>query len=126
MLKRFTLLSTLLLLAAACGDGSVNINESGTLEAGDMLQETDSSFQDPYEFETKAGANVTVTMTSTDVSPYLISGFPNGQGPQTNGDGTTATLTFTAPEDGRYVVFANAAPGETGAYTIQITATPGQ
>lgn len=126
MFKRITLLSTLL-LAAACGDGSVNINESGVLETGDMVQSTDQSLQDPYEFDTKAGANVTVTMTSSEVSPYLISGFPNdAQGPQTNGDGTTATLTFTAPEDGRYVVFANAAPGETGAYTIQITATPGQ
>ena len=114
-------------LFAGCG-GEVNETHTGTLEAGDDIQPTDSSFQDPYTFSTKEGYQIDIQMTSTAVDSYLILSDPQGNKVGENDDAAEgsndARISLVAPSSGTYTVLANTyQAGETGAYTLTINCT---
>lgn len=92
--------------------------DSGTLEA-------DNSYVDSYTFEGKAGQEVVIEMTSSEVDSFLILLAPDGQGlaqDDDGGGGSNARLVVTElPADGTYTVLANSyAPGETGRYNLRL------
>ena len=130
MTKTLRIFLVLALFAlTACG-GAVDETYTGVLEAGDDVQQTDNSLQDPYQFRTKQGYMIRIEMTSDELNPYLILSGPDGNKIGENDDAeagsTTARLELVAPADGTYHVLANTAPGNTGNYTLHIQATEPQ
>jgi S1-C subfamily serine protease len=92
--------------------------ESSTLEA-------DNSYFDAYTFEGKAGQQVVIEMTSSEVDAFLILLAPDGQNLAQDDDGggsSNARLVVTSlPVDGTYMVLANSyGPGETGRYNLRV------
>jgi hypothetical protein len=94
----------------------------------DDVKANDDSFYDLYVYRGRAGETLTITMASDDFDTYLSVGVlqdgeyaqmeSNDDGP----DGTDSELTVTFPEDGEYLIRANAlVPDATGDYTLQIT-----
>ncbi len=115
------------LLFGACG-GEVNETHTGTLEAGDDIQQSDGSFQDPYTFRTKEGYHIDIQMTSTAVDSYLMLADPNGNKVGENDDAEAgqndARIQLVAPSSGTYTVYANSyQANETGDYTLTIRAS---
>jgi hypothetical protein len=113
---------------AGCGPDPVARNETGTLVAGDSTHPNDGSFYDEYEFRAKEGWIMVLTMVSTDVAPYLQLRMKD-QGDvgmvEQSGVNGSSTLTSVASESTTYVVWANTnTAGETGAYTLMISAQP--
>lgn len=92
--------------------------DSGVLAA-------DNSYVDAYTFEGKAGQQVVIEMTSSEVDSFLILLAPDGQGlaqDDDGGGGSNARLVVTElPLDGTYTVLANSyGPGETGRYNLRL------
>jgi len=118
----------LLVGCGGVGDGNVNRNEQGRLEQGDGVIDTDNSFYDTFEFGTKQGHQITLTMRSTEFNTYLILFDPEQNKVGENDDaaaagGTNSQIQIRAPSEGQYRVYANSqTSGMTGAYTLNIVA----
>lgn len=85
----------------------------------------DGSLYDLYAFTAKAGQRVRLNLTSADFTTFLSVHRPGEAQDlafaRERGD-REAELIFTAPSDGRYEVWANAAtPGEEGRYVLRLT-----
>ena len=132
----FRQLSVLLAIASlalvGCSPDPVNETHQGELASGDSQHPRDSSFYDEYKFKAAEGWNVTVTMTSDAFDTYLQlrrEGADDNEFLQENDDvvsgNTNSTINLTAPAGGTYVVWANSLnSGETGPYTLTISAQP--
>ena len=120
-----TLLLALGLAAPALGQG----RHDGTLGAGDETL-TSGEYADSYTFGVAAGQWIEVTMRSDDLDSYIILRPPScGEGgtcdDQFDNDdffpGGGSFLWAEAAEGGTWEVLAtSSAPGETGAYTVEI------
>ncbi len=87
----------------------------------------DDSFYEAWTYMGGVGETITIRMQSTDFDTYLVVGRTvtgewremetNDDGP----DGSNSELTLTLPQNGEYVIRANAfAAGQTGRYTLRI------
>lgn len=119
------------LLVGCSGPEPVNETHQGTLEEGDEVLEQDNSRYDEYSFRAKEGWNISVAMNSEAFDTYLHLIGPDGNTIQQNDDvaagNTNSQITATAPASGEYKVIANSlSQGEQGAYTVTISAQPGQ
>ena len=103
----------------------------GRLETSDGANDAGQR-ADAYAFTGTAGQRVTVTMSSDAFDTYLEL-FSQGEGSLNSldtdddgaGEGTNSRLTYTLPEDGRYVIEARAFGGEgDGAYTLTFAEAP--
>lgn len=95
-------------------------------EASNPYQEKDGkySFFDVYIFEGKANQEVTITMSSTKINPYLIIFGPDGKKlAEAGNNGGNAILNGNLAVDGTYVIFANSKNAEeVGSYSIRASA----
>jgi S1-C subfamily serine protease len=102
-------------------------NRRGTLTREDNVLAADNSFFDVYSFEGKAGEQVEISMSSSEVDSYLILVGPSGQEiaqDDDSGGGTNARIIATLPVDGIYLVVANSYQAEeSGAYNLQARVT---
>ena len=129
-------LSILLALASfalvGCSPDPVNETHQGELAAGDTQHPRDQSFYDEYKFKAAEGWNITVTQTSAAFDTYLQlrrEGADDSEFLMENDDvvqgNTNSSITTVAPATGTYVVWANSLnSGETGAYTVTLSAQP--
>ena len=119
-------------VAFGCGSPDpVNQTHQGRLEESDPRLEQDNSLYDEYKFRAAEGWNITVAMNSGEFDTYLHLVDPDGTTISQNDDvaagNTNSQITMAAPKGGEYTVIANSlSQGETGAYTLTITAQPGQ
>lgn len=132
----FRPLSILLAIASlalvGCSTDPVNETHQGELASGDAQHPNDQSFFDEYKFKADEGWNITVSMTSDAFDTFLQlrrEGVAEEQFLEQNDDvvqgNTNSTITVTAPAKDTYVVWANSLnAGETGAYTVTISAQP--
>ncbi len=99
---------------------------SGQLSPNSNILDSDQSYFDVYTLEAQVGDRITVDMRSGELDAYLILVAPNGQSLAHDDDsagGTDARLVATAPITGTYMILANSyAPGQTGAYQLQVKA----
>ena len=103
--------------AISCGQ-----TVSDTLTNQDC-QLSDDSFTDLWEFQGTNGQTVTVNMTSNQLDTYLILLDPDSAAvvqTDVGGAGTNARITYTLDATGAWAIGANAAPGETGNYTLSL------
>ncbi|QYO62818.1 trypsin-like peptidase domain-containing protein [Leptolyngbya sp. 7M] len=98
--------------------------------AGQLSQESgilpaDNSYFNAYTFEGKAGQQVVIEMTSSELDAYLILLAPDGRDvaqDDDGGGGSDARLVTSLPADGTYTVLANTyRAGQTGRYNIRLT-----
>ena len=131
LLTRLALASAIGLLFA-CSPKPVDETHHGTLANGDSQHPRDHSWYDEYAFEAKAGWRIEIELTSEDFDPFLElrrDGADDAEWLQQNDDisreDRNARIVVTAPADGTYRVWANSYEfGETGAYTLRISARP--
>ncbi|MDP3377438.1 MAG: PPC domain-containing protein, partial [Brevundimonas sp.] len=95
----------------------------GRFQEGDA-QLTSGEYVDVYVFEGRAGQQVTVRMSSSDVDSYVMirgpSGFSEFNDDRDEGD-VDAQLTVRLPANGQYRIQATTfAPGESGRYTLSL------
>lgn len=92
-------------------------DESGVLPS-------DNSYFDAYTFEGKAGQQIVIEMTSSEIDAYLILLSPDGQDvaqDDDGGGGSNARLITALPADGTYTILANSyQAGETGRYNLRL------
>jgi S1-C subfamily serine protease len=97
---------------------------SGTLTRQSNVLPADNSYFDPYTFEGRAGQQVVIEMTSSDLDAYLILLAPDGSDIAQDDDsagGTNSRVAVTLPADGVYTVLANSySAGETGNYSLRV------
>jgi S1-C subfamily serine protease len=97
----------------------------GMLTANSGVHPADRSYFNAYTFEGKAGQQIEIDMTSSEVDPYLILLGPDGQDlahDDDGGGGSNARLVTALPADGIYTVLANSyRAGETGHYNIRLS-----
>jgi len=98
----------------------------GRLMEGDP-RERDGSLYDLWSFRGRAGESLTITLRSEDFDTFLrfgrtVEGEWDELGYDDDGTGTTdSELTITLPEDGEYLIHANAfGANERGAYTLLV------
>lgn len=99
----------------------------GALEAGDNQLQS-GEFYDQHEFSASAGERVTIELSSSEFDTYLIL-----RGPETSIDNddvadgnTNSQIVTTLPASGDYrVLVTSYAPGETGAYTLNVETAGG-
>lgn len=111
--------------------GAIRAGEtvSGTLTSSDPTL-SDGSHVHRYQFEGRAGQQISITLDSSAFdSVLLVSGPNNFQ--QANDDASSSTLNsrldLTLPANGTYTIAANTvAAGATGAYRMSVTAGNGQ
>ena len=128
----FTLTAIVAVGLSGCGlfgpPEVVNQSHSGTLAAGDTVNDTDGSFQDDYTIRVEQGWIITATLSAPTFDPYVWILSPNQAQAQqlASQPGThVVTLTHTAETSGSFIVRANSnTSGQTGAYTLQINAGP--
>ena len=103
---------------------ALNRSVTGQLDRNSSVLPTDRSFFNAYTFEGRAGQQVEVEMSSSDLDPYLILLAPDGQNIAQDDDsagGSNARLSATLPSNGIYTVLANTYnAGETGRYSIRM------
>lgn len=107
----------------------VLLDETGVLEAGDQLLESDGSLYDMYAFEGEANQTVTVSVTSEEFDTYLVVFDENGTEIARNDDTDTDTVnsevTLTLPYDGSYAVVVNGFDSTSeGDYSLVVFAAP--
>lgn len=108
-------------------DHRINIGQTvnGTLTERSP-QERDETYFEQYSFTGRAGQTVQVTMSATDVDPYLSLGRTGADGftslatDDDHGGGTTARIVFTIPANGTYVIHANTVAKGTGAFELAL------
>lgn len=103
--------------AISCGQ-----TVSGTLTRQDC-ELNDGSFADFWEFQGVHGQPISVTMTSKQLDTYLILFDPISEAVEHSdggGGGTNARIAHTLSSTGSWAIGANAAPDETGSYTLTL------
>ncbi len=127
------LLAVAMLALTGCSVDPVDVTHNGVLEEGDSAHPRDQSFYDEYTFKAKEGWTINVTMTSAAFDTYvqLRQQGRGDEGLLENDDAVSgnpsagSAITTTASTTGTYVVWAIwYTHGETGAYTVHITAQP--
>jgi len=102
---------------------------SGTLTEESNVLPEDNSYFNSYTFDGRAGQQVVIEMTSTDLDAYLILLAPDGTSIAQDDDsagGTNSRLVATLPADGTYTILANTySAGETGNYNLRIATEAG-
>lgn len=100
---------------------------SGELDEDDPVLDSDNSFYETWTYEGHAGEQVRLSMESDEFDTYLSIGRMAGgeweeiASMDDGGEGTDSLLEVTLPEDGEYVIRANAFSSEqTGAYTLRV------
>ncbi len=130
LLRRLALAPLFLLVA--CSPKPVDETHHGTLANGDSQHPRDHSWYDEYTFEAKGGWRIEIELSSEDFDPFLElrrDGVDDAEWLQQNDDISRedrgSRITVTAPADDTYRVWANSLNfGESGAYTLRITAGP--
>lgn len=104
---------------------------TGQLQRGDAVMD-DGSLFDIYTYDARAGERLTLTMRSTDFDTYLNVARMNGGEVEPivrdddSGGGTDSRAEFTVDRSGPIYIVANALEeGESGSYTIELTAAGG-
>lgn len=105
------------------------VPEGATVHEGELLPGTEQlssgEFINRYPYEAQAGDAAVVTLTSSAFDTYLLVTGPNGfqeDNDDAPGMGTNSRLELHFPEAGTYWIGVTSyAPGETGAYRLQIT-----
>lgn len=105
-------------------NGHVDVVHQGTIEMADVLA-TDSVNHDEYTFDTSAGMEVVIEMTTDSFDAFLSLHGPGGELLVENDDGehgdTNSTIRMVAPTTGTYTLIARPfSEGETGPYTVAI------
>lgn len=115
-------------LALAADTLSLDQPTSGRLEAGDETLES-GEYADAYAFEGQAGARYVIVLTSDDFDAYLAvtgDGLADENDDEAGRGNSNSRLEFVMPADGEVTVVATSyAPGESGAYTLRISAADG-
>lgn len=112
-------------VAQSLDPGSLLLNVEGVLEHGDDVLEQDGSLYDTYSFEGRAGQTVRIVMESKTFDPFVWLFSPQNeqlaQNDDLNAEILSAAIVFTLPEDGTYVVVANAHNAENrGQYRLMV------
>lgn len=104
---------------------------TGRLEQGDPVMD-DGSLFDIYTYDARAGERLTLAMRSRDFDTFLTVARMSGGEMELivrdddSGGGTDSRAEFTVDRDGPIYIAANALrEGETGGYTIELTAAGG-
>lgn len=108
--------------AISCGQ-----TVTGTLTTQDCPL-NDGSRIDFWEFQGTDGQTATVTLTSSQVDTYIFLLDPDGQvaaQSDTGGGGTNARVAYPLYATGTWTIGANAAPNETGNYTLTLSCSGG-
>lgn len=123
------LAATLAALALGAGAASAQTRLSVGGEAAGSLQDGDQQldsgeYVDVWTFEGRAGQQVTISMSSTEIDSYLMLRGPAGLS-EWNDDRASgephARLTVRLPADGQYRISATSyEPGERGQYLISV------
>ncbi|MDJ0534497.1 MAG: trypsin-like peptidase domain-containing protein [Xenococcaceae cyanobacterium MO_207.B15] len=98
---------------------------SATLKKGDPTLPTNNSYYHPYVFQGKAGQQIVVEMSSEQIDSglFLVQLSTKkiiSKNDDISAENFNAKLVATLPEDGMYVIFANAFEvGELGNYAIR-------
>ena len=95
---------------------------TGTLTDQDC-ELNDGSFIDFWEFQGTNGQTATVTLTSSQTDSYLFLLDPDADTvaqSDAGGGGTNARIVYSLDGTGTWTIGANAAPGETGNYTLTL------
>jgi hypothetical protein len=115
------------LMACAPAAGAVNASggANGRLEAGDPRLDSGEYFE-TYTYAGRAGDQLTISLTSTAIDPYLIVLDPFGEKvaeiDDSAGYGLDVVITVNLPVDGSYVIIATSAyPDEVGVYRITVS-----
>ncbi|MBD3887080.1 trypsin-like peptidase domain-containing protein, partial [Phormidium tenue FACHB-886] len=99
----------------------------GALTEASNVLASDNSYYNSYTFEGKAGEQVMIELFSPDFDAFLILIAPNGRETLQDNDGaggTNARIIATLPENGTYVILANAyESGATGSYSLRVLTT---
>lgn len=97
---------------------------SERLEPGDAQLTEDGSYFDAYTFTGTAGQQVVITMSSEDLDSYLILLDAQGNRLIQDDDGAgnlDARIVYTLPNDGQYIIYANAYnSGHGGSYSLEL------
>ena len=127
-------------LAATCGDAvdicggdcpatTIGCDETraGTLDAADCALPADGSFIDMYELVLAAPTTLSLRLTSAAIDPYLWVFDASCAAAAQNDDCTAGDLSLSCLDvdlpAGTWFIGVNSfAPGETGAYELQVTA----
>lgn len=155
MMKRYATLAAVLTALAACGKGPVPESKAqisaeentaaktspNTISAGQTVQGrlessdatlNDGSHYDRYVYIGRRGERVQITLQSGEFDALLML-FQAGEGSATKiaddddgAGGTDSRIEIELPADGAYLIVANSfSAGETGAYTLSVTADTG-
>jgi S1-C subfamily serine protease len=99
----------------------------GNLGSGSNVLPVDNSYFNLYTFEGRAGQQIDITMSSTQLDAYLILLAPDGSDlaqDDDSGGGTNARLVVTLPVNGTYTILANSyAAGESGNYELRLASS---
>lgn len=97
---------------------------NGSLASGDATLQS-GEFQDTYTLQGRAGQRLVIRLSSAAFDPYLImrgpADFSQDNDDEASGN-TSSRLDVRLPADGTYRILATSfRPGETGAYTLEVT-----
>ncbi|MDB4949086.1 MAG: peptidase [Gemmatimonadetes bacterium] len=116
--------------AAAAVRGSIGVGQTvnGALSAADPKADDDSYYQ-IWTIQAQAGQRITIDLKSSAFDAYLVWGrlangaFAQIESDDDSGGGTDARVVVTPATSGTYAIRANTlTAGETGAYTLSVTA----
>ncbi|MDX2214912.1 MAG: trypsin-like peptidase domain-containing protein [Oculatellaceae cyanobacterium bins.114] len=103
---------------------ALNRPVQGRLDRGSNVLPADNSYFDAYTFEGRAGQQIVIDMSSSDIDTYLILLTPDGSDlaqDDDGGGGTNSRIVATLPASGTYTVFANSyGAGEVGTYNLRV------
>lgn len=88
----------------------VLLQESGVLEPGDAVLESDNSLYDIYTFDGAAGQTITIDLESSEFDTYLAILSPSGELLAENDDtdgSTNSSITITLGETGTFTIVVN-------------------
>lgn len=107
-------------------DLALNSQVQDSLDDSSGILPGDNSYFNAYAFEGAAGQEVVISLISDEFNPYLILLSPNGEAlaqDDDSGGNQNSQLAVTLPDNGTYIILANAyAPEEKGNYVLQLAA----
>ena len=104
------------------GSVSGTVTRSGRLEAGDCIDEHSGKrfWADRYTFSLTERGRVEISLTSSDVSPYLAVVQPNGRIARDDNDGGVTRLSGSNVAPGLYRIEATKTQSGAGSYRLRI------
>ncbi|WAL59090.1 trypsin-like peptidase domain-containing protein [Thermocoleostomius sinensis] len=104
---------------------TLNSQIQGRLDDNSGILPADNSYFNAYSFAGRAGQQVVIHMSSSELNPYLILLSPTGTAlaqDDDSGGGRNSRLSVTLPDDGTYLILANSyAAGEQGNYQLELS-----